>query len=77
MPLPQENRSTIEDYYNMPDHIHAELIHGQFYNMAPPNRIHQKISLKLSNMIDSYISEKRGKVNDRELSQVRIFRRDI
>ena len=60
MPLPQENRSTIEDYYNMPDHIHAELIHGQYYNMAPPNRINQKISLKLSNIIDSYINAKKG-----------------
>ena len=51
---------TIEDYYNTPEETHVELINGVFYNMAPPNRIHQKISMYLSNVIDNYINSKGG-----------------
>ena len=34
---------TEEDYYNLPEEVRAELIDGQFYYMAAPSRIHQKI----------------------------------
>ena len=33
---------TIEDIYNLPDGQRAELIDGELYMMAAPDRIHQK-----------------------------------
>lgn len=44
MPLPKEHICTIDDIYALPDGARAELIDGQIYNMAPPSRIHQRIS---------------------------------
>ena len=32
---------TSNDYWNLPEGEHAELIDGQLYAMAPPSRIHQ------------------------------------
>lgn len=43
MPLPRE-QDTSKDYWSLPEGAWAELIDGQFYNMAPPSRIHQKLS---------------------------------
>ncbi len=60
MSLPQEKEYTIEDIYNLPEGVRAELIDGQIYNMAPPNRIHQKISFSLSRKIADYIDSKNG-----------------
>lgn len=34
---------TIDDIYNLPDGQRAELIDGELYMMATPDRIHQKI----------------------------------
>lgn len=60
MALPQEKIYTLEDIYALPDGERAELIDGRIYNMAPPNRIHQKISWKLHQTIANYISSKKG-----------------
>lgn len=57
MPLPKHNAYTIEDIYALPDGQRAELIDGQIYDMAPPSRIHQKISTQLVSCINHYISE--------------------
>ena len=51
---------TIDDIYNLPDGERAELIDGIIYNMAPPNRIHQKLVNKLSQKINNYIDSKKG-----------------
>lgn len=62
MPLPKAETYTLEDIYNLPDGERAELIDGQIYYMAPtPSRTHQKLSLKISNKIDTYITEHNGK----------------
>lgn len=62
MPLPKTETYTIEDIYALPDGERAELIDGQIYYMAPtPSRTHQKLSLKISNKIDTYITEHNGK----------------
>ena len=61
MPFPQEKNYTVEDFYNMPDDIHAELINGQIYYMATPSRLHQDISGELYNTIKNYIKSKYGK----------------
>ena len=52
MPLPKHNAYTIEDIYALPDGQRAELIDGQIYDMAPPSRIHQKISTQLVSCIN-------------------------
>ena len=55
MPLPQEKYYTVEDFYNMPDDIRAELIDGQIVYMASPSTIHQDISGELYYVIKNYI----------------------
>ena len=42
---------TEEDYYKLPEKVRAELIDGQFYYMAAPSRIHQKILIEMSGNI--------------------------
>ena len=49
---------TMEDIYNLPDGQRAELIDGELYMMATPNRIHQKLVMSLSNSIFNYIQDK-------------------
>lgn len=58
--LPPSKTYTEDDYYNLPEHIRKELIDGQFYDMAAPNRIHQKILMHLSRVITNYIASKNG-----------------
>lgn len=60
MALAQEKEYTIEDIYNLPDGQRAELIDGQIYYMAPPNRKHQKILSALHIIIGSHINSQKG-----------------
>ena len=60
MPLPQEHTYTINDIYNLPDSQRAELIDGVMYDMAPPNRKHQKLSGQLYKTIANYIDAHKG-----------------
>lgn len=60
MAFPQEKIYTLEDIYALPDGQRAELIDRRIYNMAPPNRIHQKISHILEWAIENYIRHKKG-----------------
>jgi Uma2 family endonuclease len=60
MPLPSEQLHTIEDIYALPEGTRAELIDGQLYMMAPPNRRHQEIVFSLSRKIADYIDLKDG-----------------
>lgn len=60
MALHQEKKYTIEDIYALSDNQRAELIDGQFYLMAPPGRIHQKLVSEFTQLIGSYIKSKGG-----------------
>lgn len=61
MPLPQQQKiCTINDIYSLPDHQRAELINGQIYYMAPPSRVHQKIILEISTIINNHIKKNGG-----------------
>ncbi len=60
MALAHERTYTIDDIYALPDGQRAELIDGQMYLMAPPNRIHQKLVNRLSQTITNYIDFKHG-----------------
>jgi Uma2 family endonuclease len=51
---------TIEDIYNLPEGVRAELIDGQIYYMATPTRLHQRVLSALFYEIYSYIKAKRG-----------------
>ena len=60
MALAQPKLYTEEDYYNLPENVRAELIDGQFYYMAAPSRMHQKILSHLHATIYNYINSKDG-----------------
>ena len=60
MSLPKNGGYTSEDYWNLPEGERAELIDGQFYAMAPPNRIHQKLITKFTFAIENYVRSHRG-----------------
>lgn len=60
MPLPQARLYTEDDYYNIPEDVRAELIDGQIYYQAAPNRTHQKILSELHITIGQYIRSKGG-----------------
>ncbi len=58
--MPQERIYTAEDYWNLPEGQRAELIDGNLYAMAPPNRIHQELLIELSTTIHNYIKKNDG-----------------
>lgn len=60
MALLQERLYTVKDIYALPDGQRAELIDGYLYDMAPPSRIHQKVSHVLAWAIEDYIRKKGG-----------------
>lgn len=60
MALIQKRIYTEEDYYNSPEDIRMELIEGQIYFQAAPNRVHQTILMELSATIRDYIRSKKG-----------------
>lgn len=60
MPLVREKIYTTEDIYNLPEGQRAELIDGNIYMMAPPNRKHQEIVGEVYRKIANYISSKNG-----------------
>jgi len=49
---------TYEDYLNWPDEQRIELIDGQIYLLAPPSRIHQKISGEIYTQFSNYLKDK-------------------
>lgn len=60
MELTQEKYYTVEDFYKIPEEIHAELINGELVYMGSPSRIHQKLLVELITLINHYIKSKKG-----------------
>lgn len=60
MALAQAKTYTEDDYYNIPEDVRAELIDGQIYYQAAPNRTHQKILSSLHICIGNYINANNG-----------------
>lgn len=58
--LVQGKSYTEKDYYHLPENVRAELIDGQFYDMAAPSRVHQEISAELLTTIRQYFKAKNG-----------------
>ena len=59
MPQLKTENYTTDYIYSLPEGQRAELIDGVIYNMAPPSRIHQELSLELSAEIRNYIRKKK------------------
>ena len=51
---------TIEDLYNLPEGVRAELIDGKIYYMSSPNITHQLILSLFHNSVWQYIKENKG-----------------
>ena len=64
MALAEQKTYTIDNIYNLPDGQRAELIDGQIYMMAPPNRDHQELAGELYRTISNYIHSKQGECKD-------------
>lgn len=60
MPLPKRQFHTIEDIYNLPEGVRAELIDGRIYDMAPPSTAHQRILSFLHIEIGNYLRRRIG-----------------
>ncbi len=60
MSQPKERQFDSSDYWNLPKGRRAELIDGVLYDMAPPGRVHQKLSSEISHAFHSYIDEHGG-----------------
>ena len=50
-----QKQYTSKDYWNLPDGQRAELINGQIYDMAPPNRLHQELVAQFTKIIGNHI----------------------
>ncbi len=57
---PQPETITLEQYEALPENRKAEVFDGVVYDMASPSQIHQRMLLKISSMLDSYIERKKG-----------------
>ncbi len=58
MELAEENKFTIENIYSLPEGKRAELVDGNLYMMAPPNRRHQELVGALYRVIGNHIASK-------------------
>lgn len=57
-----EGPFTIDDIFALPEGQRAELIDGQIYDMATPNRMHQTISFSIARTIADHIDAKTADV---------------
>jgi len=57
---PQPEIITLEQYEALPEDRRAEVFDGIIYDMASPSQLHQRILLKVSSVIDSYLERKKG-----------------
>lgn len=51
---------TLEQYETLPEEKRVEVFDGIVYDMASPSQIHQRMLLKISAVLDSYIERKKG-----------------
>lgn len=76
MALPAEKaRYTFADILAWDEKERAEIIDGEIVMMAPPSRIHQKISMELSRQLANYLEGKKCEVYPAPFG-VRLFEED-
>ncbi len=57
----QQGEYTLEDYYDLPEDVRAELIDGVFYYFSAPTVSHQEISGNIYSQLVEQIGRKNGK----------------
>lgn len=57
-----EGPFTIDDILALPDGQRAELIEGQIYDMATPDRIHQGLCFSIARAIADHIDAKKRRL---------------
>lgn len=62
MPLPKEECYTLADVLTWDEQERVELIDGTPVMMAPPSRVHQKISAELGRQLGNYLEGKKCEV---------------
>ena len=62
MPPPKEERYTFADAMTWPDNLRIELIKGVPVMMAPPKRIHQRVSGALFNQFFNFLNGRKCEV---------------
>ena len=63
MPLPAEKeRYTFADVLTRDEDDRIEIIHGEAFMMAPPSRIHQKVSVAISSQLYNFLEGKKCEV---------------
>ena len=60
MPMPKMARTSAEDYWALPDGVRAELVDGEFWDLASPSRKHQEVVGFLAHALRSYIEAAEG-----------------
>lgn len=59
--LQQQTESiTLEQYETLPESRRVEVFDGVVYDISSPSQIHQTLSMELSNILYSYIKNKKG-----------------
>ncbi len=77
MELPAEKeRYTFADVLTWEEDDRIELIDGEAYMMAPPSRIHQKVSFEIGRQIGNYLEGKKCEVYPAPFG-VRLFEKDV
>lgn len=56
----QQKTVTLKQYEALPPEKRAEVFDGIIYDMASPSQIHQRMLLKISAVLDSYMERKKG-----------------
>lgn len=53
-------KCTWQQYYELPEGEHAELVNGELYYLAAPSRIHQRLVMEITYALTSYIKSRKG-----------------
>ena len=76
MPLPAEKeRYTFADVLTWSEDERIEIIDGEIFMMAPPSRIHQKVSVAISSQLYNFLEGKKCEVYPAPFG-VRLFEQD-
>ena len=76
MPLPaQRERYTFADVLTWSEGERIEIIHGEAFMMAPPSRIHQKVSVAITSQLYNFLEGKKCEVYPAPFG-VRLFEKD-
>ena len=75
IPVAGKKSFTYADYLRWDEDIRAEIIDGIAYMMAPPNTLHQRISMNLSRLISQFLEGKTCEVYAAPFG-VRLFPKD-